>query len=31
MYFKAVIYRCKNDEHTPLNGDFNQKNDENVL
>ena len=22
-----TIYRCKNDEHTPKNGDFNRKND----
>ena len=26
-----TIYRCKNNEHTPKNSDFNQKNDENIL
>ena len=24
-YPELAIYRCKNDEHTPKNGDFNQK------
>ena len=26
-----TIYRCKNNEHTPRNSDFNQKNDESIL
>ena len=31
-YFEARIHRCKNDEHTPKNGGFNKKkNDENIL
>ena len=31
QYLELVIYRCKNDEHTPKKGDFNQKNDESIL
>ena len=31
QYLELVIYRRKNDEHTPKKGVFNQKNDENVL
>ena len=30
-YLELTIYRCKNDEHTPKNGDFYRKNDENIL
>ena len=30
-YLELTIYRCKNDEHTPKNGDFNRKNDESIL
>ena len=28
LYLELTIYRCINDEHTPKNSDFNQKNGE---
>ena len=31
LYLELTIYRCKNDEHTPKNGNFNRKNDEIIL
>ena len=31
LYLELVIYRCKNDEHTPKNSDFNRKNGESIL
>ena len=32
LYLELTIYRCINDEHTPKNGDFNKKkNDESIL
>ena len=31
LYSEAAIYRCKNDENTPINGCFYQKDDENTL
>ena len=31
LYHEFTIYQRKNDEHTPKNGDFNKKNDENIL
>ena len=31
LYLELVINRCKNDEHTPKNGDFDRKDDESML
>ena len=31
LCFEAVIYRCENDENTPIIGGFYQKDAENVL
>ena len=31
LYFEGVIYRCENDENTPMIGGFYQKDAENVL
>ena len=31
LYLELAINRCKNDEHTPKNGNFNRKNDESLL
>ena len=31
LYLKLDINRCKNDKHTPKNGDFDRKDDESML
>ena len=31
LYLELTIYLHENDEHIPKNGDFNRKNDENIL
>ena len=31
LYLELTIYQHKNDKYTPKNGDFNRKNDVNIL